>query len=125
MTQSQVLAIIAAGGTLIFVVEMLRRGILREKYAILWLAVSLSLLIMAIVPRILTWAAGVLGIAVPSNLLFLLSGVVLLLVSVQLSYAISKLESQVRRLAEEVAVLGERLDAPRDVRADDPGSDAP
>ena len=33
----------------------------------------------------------------------------LLLVSVQLSYEVSRLESRVRRLAEEVAVLSERI----------------
>ena len=45
-------------------------------------------------------------------LLFLVTGVVLLLVSVQLSYEVSRLENRVRRLAEEVAILNERT-APR------------
>lgn len=108
MNQSQILGIVAAAGTLVFVIAMLRRGILREKYAVLWLFVSLSLLVMAIAPTILEHAARLLGIAVPSNLLFLLSGVVLLLVSVQLSYEVSRLENRVRRLAEEVAILNER-----------------
>jgi hypothetical protein len=112
MTQPQVLGIIAALGTLAFVVSMLRRGILREKYAVLWLLVSFSLLVLAVAPPLLTRAAELLGIAVPSNLLFLVTGVVLLLVSVQLSYEVSRLENRVRRLAEEVAILNERT-APR------------
>lgn len=108
MNQSQILGILAALGTLAFVVAMLRRGILREKYAVLWLLVSFSLLVLAVAPRLLTWAAEALGIAIPSNLLFLITGVVLLLVSVQLSYEVSRLENRVRRLAEEVAILNER-----------------
>jgi len=120
VNQPQILGIVAAAGTLVFVIAMLRRGILREKYAVLWLVVSLSLLVMAIAPTILEHAARLLGIAVPSNLLFLLSGVVLLLVSVQLSYEVSRLESRVRRLAEEVAVLSERIGpGPAPARTDD------
>jgi hypothetical protein len=120
VNQPQILGVVAAAGTLVFVIAMLRRGILREKYAVLWLVVSLSLLVMAIAPTILEHAARLLGIVVPSNLLFLLSGVVLLLVSVQLSYEVSRLESRVRRLAEEVAVLSERIGpGPAPARTDD------
>jgi len=112
VNQAQFLGIVAAFVTFVFVVEMLRRGILREKYAVLWLLVSFSLFVLALFPRILTQAAQALGIAVPSNLLFLITGVVLLLVAVQLSYEVSRLENRVRRLAEEVAILNERT-APR------------
>ena len=115
MTQAYLLGVVAALATLVFVVELLRRGILREKYAVLWLVVSAGLVLVAFVPEVLVRAAGLLGVVVPANLLFFVAGVVLLLVSVQLSYEVSRLEARTRRLAEEIALLRamvERRDAP-------------
>lgn len=50
------------------------------------------------------------GVQVPANLLFFLTAVVLLLVSVQMSYEVSRLEVKTRRLAEEVALLRAAID---------------
>ncbi len=105
MTKSYVLGLIAAVGTAAFVIEMLRRGILREKFAALWLFVSAGLLLFAAFPGLLRALADLVGVAVPSNLLFLMAAVLLLLVSVQLSYEVSRLEARSRRLAEEIALL--------------------
>ena len=100
-----VVAAIATG----FILEMLRRGILREKFAALWLAVSATVLVLAVFPGVLTWLADLMGIAVPTNLLFFVAAVVLLMVSVQLSYEVSKLEARTRRLAEDLALLREEV----------------
>jgi hypothetical protein len=104
-TLTYVLGVLAALATTLFVLELLRRGILREKFAALWLVVSGVLVVLAVFPQVLTWAAGVVGIALPANLLFFLAAVLLLLVSVQLSYEVSRLEARTRRLAEELALL--------------------
>jgi hypothetical protein len=95
--------------TTVFVVELLRRGILREKFAALWLVVSVGVLLMAAFPRVVQWMADAAGVQVPANLLFFLTAVLLLLVSVQLSYEVSRLEARTRRLAEEVALLREEV----------------
>lgn len=115
MTLTYVLGILVAVATTVFVVELLRRGILREKYALLWLVVSGAVLVMAVFPGIVAWVAELVGIALPVNLLFFLTAIVLLLVSVQLSYEVSQVEARTRRLAEEVALLREavrRLQSP-------------
>ena len=95
--------------TFIFVFYLLRRGVLREKYAVLWLFFSGAALFFAIFPSALVWISGLIGVAAPVNLLFFIMGVVLLLVSVQLSYELSRHEAQIRRLAEEVALQEEEI----------------
>lgn len=90
---------------LLFVVEMLRRGIVAEKFAALWLIVALGLVVFAVFPSLLRWLAESLGFALPSNLLFALAGLLLLAVSVQLSHEVGRLDVQSRRLAQEVALL--------------------
>ena len=105
--------LIAAGASLIifiFVFDLLRRGVLKEKYAVLWLLVAGIGLVFAVVPGLLDWLSSALGIGAPVNLLFFVLGVVLVLVSVQLSYELSRHEARIRRLAEEVALLKQRVD---------------
>ena len=105
--------LIAAAASLvifIFVFDLLRRGVLKEKYAVLWLLVAGVGLIFAVVPGLLDLLGSALGIGAPVNLLFFVMGVVLVLVSVQLSYELSRHEARIRRLAEEVALLKEQVD---------------
>lgn len=104
MTKSYVLGLLAAVGTAAFIFEMLRRGILREKFAAPWMFVGGGLLLCAVFLGLLRTVADLVGAAVPSNLLFLMAAV-LLLVSVQLSYEVSRPKARSRRLAEEIALL--------------------
>ncbi len=107
------LGVAAALLLLACVLELLRRGILRERFAALWLVVGALLLLVAVFPGILGSASDALGFELPSNLLFFAAIVFLLLVCVQLSYEVSRLEARTRRLAEDLALLSSTLqDAP-------------
>lgn len=108
-----ILAIITSLITLLFIIDLLRRGVLKEKYAALWLIVAGTALMLSIFPGLLRWFTNLIGIEVPSNLLFFATIVVLVLVAVQLSYELSRHEAQIRRLAEEVALQQDELDALR------------
>jgi hypothetical protein len=94
-----------------FILVLLRRGYLREKFAALWLAVAGMLLVLSVFPGILGWAADLVGVEVPANLLFLLAAVLLLLVGVQLSYEVGRLDTRTQRLAEEVALLRAQIES--------------
>jgi hypothetical protein len=110
---------LAAAASLIifvFVFDLLRRGVLKEKYAVLWLFIAGVSLFFAVFPQVLDWVGLKLGIAQPVNLLFFMSSLVLVLVSVQLSYELSRNEARTRRLAEEVALLRQQVE--RDQRGD-------
>ncbi len=109
---SRILPLFAAGVTLFVMIDLLRRHQLREKYAVLWLAVSLSVVVIAVFPGLLERAAQLTGVQTPSNLLFFIAALVLLIVCVQLSWEVSRLEDETRALAEEVAIL--RLEAQKD-----------
>ena len=110
-----ILAGVAALITFVFVFYLLRRGVLREKYAVLWLFFSGAALFFAIFPSALEWISALIGVAAPVNLLFFTTVLLLVLVSVQLSYELSRHEMRIRRLAEEVALLQEQIDNIKDV----------
>lgn len=101
---------------------------LREKYAVMWIVIALCVLILGLFPQLLLWATTLLGVQVPANLLFALAIVLLLGVSLHLSWELSQAEDEIRRVAEEAAIsraeidqLKMRLDALESKR-DEPGA---
>lgn len=111
MIRTHVIAAVAGLLVLAVMVELLRRRQLREKYAILWLAVSVVVVILAAFPGLLDWTAHRLGIYSPPNLLLFAAVLVLLLVAVHLSWEASRLEEETRTLAEEVGLLRMQVEA--------------
>ncbi len=115
---SNALPMVAGIGTVSAIVHLLRRRRLREKYAFLWLAVGASVAVVAFFPSLLGTAAAVVGVRTPSNLLFFVSSLVLLVVSVQLSTEVSRLEDETRCLAEEMAMLRAQVEQSTTARSD-------
>ena len=105
MSANYILGILGSVVVFAALVEMMRRRRLREKYAVLWVLVAVVLVTVALVPGLLTRLADLAHVAVPANLLFFGASVVLMLVSMQHSYEIGRLEDETRTLAEEVALL--------------------
>ena len=116
---AQILGALASVITFAFVFWLLRRGALREKYAVLWLLLSGVALFFSIFPGALRWVSDILGVETPANLLFFVTIVLLILVSVQLSYELSRHEARLRRLAEEVALIDQELRRQKESRDDD------
>lgn len=110
MRANFILGLIGSIVTLAVLFEMMRRHRLREKYAVFWALVALFTMLIAVFPGILLWASGVVGVQVASNLLFFVASMVLLVVSIQHSYELGRLEDRTRTLAEEVALLRMELD---------------
>ena len=102
--------IVFALAVLTWIIALLLRRRLREKYAFLWLIVGVVILVLAIFPALLTGLAEILGVAVPSNLIFALAITLLVGVALHLSWELSLAEDEVRRVAEEVAILRTDLD---------------
>lgn len=106
---SYLLGIAAALLTLLVVVEMMRRRRLRERHAVWWLIAGILALIVGIFPSTLAWAASVVGVAVPTNLIFFVSVAILFLVCIQNSSELTRLEAQTRLLAERSALQDLRI----------------
>ena len=99
------LALVASLGTCLLILELLRRGQLREKYAALWLLIGAAVVVVGLAPGLLSPVSRAVGVQTPSNLLFFVAALVLLGVCLHLSWEVSRLEDETRRLAEEHAVL--------------------
>ena len=110
MNPEVVLGLLGGTVTLGVLFELLRRRRLREKYALFWVVVALLTILVAAFPALLHTAADILGVQVPSNLLFFVASMVLMVVSIQHSHELGRLEERTRTLAEEVALLHMRME---------------
>lgn len=110
MNGPQLLGFVGGIAILFALVEMLRRHMLRERFAIIWTIVAIAAVTIGLFPVTLTWATVRLGLTLPSNLLFFVATAVLLGISLQHSYELGKAEDHARSLAEELALLRLRID---------------
>ena len=113
------LGVVGAVATLVVLFEMLRRQRLREKYALIWFVVAMCTVLLVVFPSLLNRASALVGVQVPSNLLFFAASMLLLLLSIQFSYEIGRLEDRTRTLAEEIALLSLKLEQLTDEKPGD------
>ena len=105
----QLIAIAGAGALLVFVLELVRRRALLERYALLWLVSAVFLLVLAVWRDLLEQVADVLGIAYAPNALFFVAFAAILLLLLHFSVAVSRLADQSKILAQRLALVDERL----------------
>ncbi|MGH2962389.1 MAG: DUF2304 domain-containing protein [Solirubrobacterales bacterium] len=110
----QIVAVVVTALMLGVVLELVRRRRLVERYALLWMTVAVVLLVLAIWTDLLSGAADLVGIDVPSNGLFLAAFGVAFLLLLHFSVATSRLGEESKILAQEVARLDQEL---RELRA--------
>ena len=89
---------------------MLRRRRLRERHAIWWMIAGILALVVGVFPSTLGWVATLVGIAIPTNLIFFVSVAILFLVCIQHSAELTALESRSQLLAEKMALQTLRLE---------------
>lgn len=107
---SYVFGIVAAVLALSVVVELLRRHRLRERHAVWWIVAGVLALIIGIFPQVLVWAATLVGVEIPTNLVFFVSLSILFVVCIQHSAELTGLEEKTRLLAEYSALQDNRID---------------
>jgi len=109
MNVLKIIAIVVCGIGLMVIVELIRRGRLKEKYSLLWLFAGTILLIFSLSRGLLEYVSSLLGIYYPPSLLFLLAFMFLLLITLHFSVVISGLSDKNKKLAQELALLQQQM----------------
>jgi hypothetical protein len=105
----QIVAIVGAVGLLMFVLELVRRRALMERYALLWILSSLVILGLAIWDDALTVMARQMGIISAPNALFFVAVGFILVLLLHFSAAMSRLSDQSKVLAQRQAILEQQV----------------
>lgn len=106
----QALAVVASLGLLSFILYLIRKGRLREEYAILWLMAGFSILVLSAWRGSLTTLARTLDIGYAPSLLFAVGLVFTLLILLAQTAVLSRLASHTRDLAQELSILQWQVD---------------
>ena len=90
-------------------IELVRRELLRERYALLWLATSVVGVVIGIFPGIIEWVTATLGFQLLTTL-YAVSFIYTLGIILAFCVIITRQIERNRILAQEVALLSDRLD---------------
>ena len=101
---AQILTAVIAVAALVVVVLLVRSRRLKERYAIIWLAVAIGMIGLVLARPLLDRLSASLGIQSGTTTLFVLAILVLLGVLLQLSVSLTALEERVRDVAEAIAL---------------------
>jgi hypothetical protein len=104
-----VFASIAAALFLLVIFELIRSRRLQERYALLWLITGGVILILSVWRDALRLVSEQIGIAYPPSALFIVGFLFILVVLLHYSTVISELAEKNVRLAQDIALVEERL----------------
>lgn len=109
MERIQIIAITGSIFFLSVIFELIRRKLLKEAYAILWLFFGIIFIILSCWRRAIDYFSKLVGIYYPPAMLLLFLIFALIIVLVQFSVVVSQQNDKIRKLAQKIALLEEKL----------------
>ena len=89
---------------LVFVVRTLNKKKLLLQHSLVWIIISCSLILISVFPGIVIWLSDVVKIETPSNLVYLLGIIALLIVSFLHSIVISSQANKIKTLVQMISI---------------------
>lgn len=105
--------LIAIAGSIVFmgsILELIRRKLIKEAYALLWIIFGLIFILFSCWKSGLDYFAALVGVYYPPALLFLMLIVAIIMILVQFSVVVSKQNDKIKNLAQEIALLRNKLE---------------
>ena len=106
----RILAIILSISIVIVTFELIRREKLKERYSLLWLATAFSMFILSCWTSILNFISSFIGVKIPSNTLFFIGTIFLMLIIFYLTVVVSELSRKNDRLTQEITLIKKRME---------------
>ncbi len=106
---------ILAFSMIALIVTLIRKKTLAEKYALTWLVMAVLILIGTTFSNKINELSKILGFQYLSNFILLVFGIINLIIIMQLSVILGKVEDQNQELAAEIALIKDKFsDRPTD-----------
>lgn len=109
MEKIQIIAIITSVLFLLYIGWLIVKGKLREEYAIIWILCTVLLVVFSFWRDGLVVVSKMLGIIEAPNMVFTGAIFAILIYLLHLSVTVSKLQSQNKKLAQDIALLLNKL----------------
>jgi hypothetical protein len=123
-SQTRIIAAALAILFMVWILDLIRRDRLQERYSVIWFVAGLAMLAGAAFPGLLKFVADLMGVRDTNVALF--SIVLLLLLGLALNFSVimSRQAAQITRLAQERAIERAREQAAREALEKQPNGDA-
>lgn len=102
------LAIVFAVIFIIFVLNLVKKGKLDEKYSILWILTGIVTLIVSFFQNLITKIANGFDVYYPPSLMFLFAIIVLVIYTIHITIVITKQNKMIVKLTQELGILKEK-----------------
>ncbi|MCY3910109.1 MAG: DUF2304 domain-containing protein [bacterium] len=117
---ARIVSALLAAFVVAIILKLQRRGGMVSKYGLLWMVTSAVMLVMAAAPDVVDSVGGWLGVEYTPSLVFMAALGFVLVVLVQYSWELSRVEQRIQVLMEEVTLLRRELeDQKRKVEPED------
>lgn len=107
---TRVVALLVSATFLLLVLNLVRRGKLSEEYTPIWVVASVAIMLLSVWFDLLRGIMRVIGAWTPSSTLFFLGEIFLLVLCLNYAVRLSRLNRQMRVLAQELALLKQQCD---------------
>ena len=95
---------------ILFVMHLVRKNKLEEKYSILWVIASVVILIVSLFPRLITIIANKFNVYYPPSLMLLFAIIILGAYIIHISVVITKQNKMIVKLTQELGILKEKIE---------------
>ena len=109
--RQKILALSISIALILFVVELVRRGKLKERYSLIWLLTAFGILFVTVNYGLILAVTNYFRILATANTLLFTGVMFLVLISLNFSVRISDLTDKTKSLAQELALLRDELKA--------------
>jgi len=109
LAKIQIFSLIISLLLAVVIFQLIRKKKLKEQYSLLWFLTVAVMLVLSLWEGLLFRVSSLMGIAVPSNALFLLALLFMFVMSLHYSLLVSRLTDQSKMLAQRIAILDHDL----------------
>lgn len=99
---------------LLMIANMVRKEKIDLRYALSWMCLTVIILVLDIFPQIVFVIADLMGISIPSNMVFFVGFILLVVMVYSVTVVVSRLSAKTKRLTQELALLREELERMKD-----------
>lgn len=111
MPKIQIIAITVSLLFLLYIIRLIVKGKLREEYSIFWIVCTIILILFSFWREGLEILANFLGVFEAPNLVFTGAIFAIFIYLLHLSVVVSKLHSQNKKLAQDIALMKQKMES--------------
>lgn len=118
--QVKLISLLIGSGLMLVIFELVRHRKLREEYSVLWFLTGAAIIALTVFFDVLIWVTEVLGSVYPSSIFFFFALIFLMAISLHYAVRVSRMTTQLKNLAQKIALLeGELWQVRRDTQRRD------